>query len=55
MRVLIVESKKDLGRIWMSCLERQGMEVQLVCDQESAFDALRENEFDIIIMRGSSL
>ncbi|MEM9579451.1 MAG: response regulator [Pseudomonadota bacterium] len=50
MDVLIVESQPDLGKLWKSCLQRQGMTVQLVPDQENAFEALRQAEFDIIIL-----
>lgn len=50
MDVLIVESHRDLARIWQSSLERQQMCVTHVSDQESAFEALRERSFDIIIL-----
>lgn len=50
MKVLIVESQAHLGMLWKSCLERQGMDTCLVADQESAFEALRKNAFDVIIL-----
>jgi DNA-binding NtrC family response regulator len=50
MKILIVESQPELGRIWKSCLERQEMDVDLVGDQESAFEALRQTDYDIIIL-----
>lgn len=50
MDVLIVESQSELGRIWQSCLERQGMRVTSVGDQDAALEALRERAFDIIIL-----
>lgn len=50
MEVLIVESQTELGLLWKSCLERQGMTVRLASDQETAFDALRTRSFDMIIL-----
>jgi DNA-binding NtrC family response regulator len=50
MNVLIVESQTDLGAIWTSCLKRQGMDVRLACNQEEAFEELRERAFDMIIL-----
>lgn len=50
MNVLIVESHKNLGQIWKACLERQHMQVQLVANQDAAFEALRQSAFDIIIL-----
>lgn len=50
MRVLIVESKPELGRIWQRHLERMGGDVTLVHAQESALETLREQEFDVLVM-----
>ena len=50
MDVLIVESQAELGNLWKSCLQRQGMKVRLVGDQGQAFEALRNSDFDIIIL-----
>ncbi|MGH1373005.1 response regulator [Planktotalea sp.] len=50
MDVLIVESQPELGKLWQSCLERQGMKVRLASDQDSAFEALRMRSFDMIIL-----
>lgn len=50
MSVLIVENKAELGQLWTSCLERQGMRVDLVVDQDAAFEALRRSKYDIIIL-----
>ena len=50
MNVLIVESQTELGTLWKSCLQRQGMNVCLVQNQEDAFDELRERAFDMIIL-----
>ncbi|MEQ9694548.1 hypothetical protein [Shimia sp. SDUM112013] len=50
MRVLIVESDPDLGRIWQRHMERLGASVILALDQRSAIHALRMNEFEIIVL-----
>ncbi|MFC6688769.1 response regulator transcription factor [Jhaorihella thermophila] len=50
MKVLIVESKPDLGRLWARHLERQGAEVTLVHDQETAILALYGSAYDIIVL-----
>lgn len=50
MDVLIVESQSELGGLWKACLERQGMCVTLVQDQEQAFTQLGETAFDIIVL-----
>lgn len=41
MRVLIVESKLELGRIWQNHLERQGVEVSLVANETEAVTGIR--------------
>lgn len=50
MEVLIVESNPDLGRLWQSCLQRQGMRVRVAGTQESAIEALRNQAFEMIIL-----
>ena len=50
MKVLIVESNPDLGRVWKRHLERQGAEVELVAGQEAAILALYGTAFDIIVL-----
>lgn len=50
MEVLIVESQPELGRLWQSCLIRQGMNAALVNDQDAAFEALRDRPFEMIIL-----
>ncbi|WP_039018790.1 response regulator [Halocynthiibacter namhaensis] len=50
MRVLIVESSKELGQIWQRYLERADCEVTLVHDQESATDILTTANFAVIIL-----
>lgn len=50
MRVLIVESRSDLGRVWRRHLERMGMEVATVGNQREAITYLEHEETDIIIL-----
>ncbi|WP_158966136.1 response regulator transcription factor [Chachezhania sediminis] len=50
MKVLIVESNEDLGRIWQRHLERLGAEVSLVPSQEDATMSLCRSEFDILVV-----
>lgn len=50
MKVLIVESKPDLGALWKRHLKRQGARVTLVHSQESAILALYNMDFDIIVL-----
>lgn len=50
MKVLIVESKPELGLLWQRHLERQGAEVDLVHRQEDAILALYRKDFDIIVL-----
>ncbi|MCW9044028.1 MAG: hypothetical protein OQK05_11855 [Pseudopelagicola sp.] len=50
MRVLIVESTPDLGRLWQRHLERLGAVVELVVDEVGAIHALRMRDFDIIVL-----
>ncbi len=50
MNVLIVESVRDLGRLWKRHLERSGACVDLVHNQEDAVDALHEQEYNILVV-----
>ncbi|MDW3224542.1 MAG: response regulator [Paracoccaceae bacterium] len=50
MKVLIVESQKDLAIIWQRHLERMGMSVQRASGQSDAIAHLREHHTDVIIM-----
>lgn len=49
-RVLIVESKRELGNLWQRHLERQGMRVSCVTGQTEAIAHLSENDCDVIIL-----
>lgn len=51
MKVLIVESNADLGRIWGRFLERQGIESRLATGQAEAIQALRFEEFDALVLQ----
>lgn len=50
MRVLIVESDPDLGRIWSRHLKRLGAVVTLTPTQAAAIHALRMDAFDVIVL-----
>ncbi|QBF29989.1 response regulator transcription factor [Thalassococcus sp. S3] len=50
MNVMIVESRAELGALWMRHLQRQGYEVTLVMDQDAAIAALYQTDFDVIIL-----
>lgn len=50
MNVLIVESQHELGTIWQRHLERQGMTVALVADQDSAIAHIDSVPTDIIVL-----
>ncbi len=50
MKVLIVESKPELGMLWQRHLERLGADVSLVDSQEAAITALYASDFRIIVL-----
>jgi DNA-binding NtrC family response regulator len=50
MRVLIVEHNEDLGRLWASFLDRQGLNVTLATCQKDAIAAMRFEEFDALVL-----
>jgi CheY-like chemotaxis protein len=50
MRVLIVETNPELGRVWARHLERVGAQVVLSSEQQSAIGALQGAAFDVIIL-----
>jgi DNA-binding NtrC family response regulator len=50
MRILIVESKRELAELWQRHLERVGAEVRLAFDQEEAAREILLGPFDVIIM-----
>lgn len=50
MKVLIVESRADLGTLWQRHLTRQQMDVACVRTQVEAIEYLGETDVDIIIL-----
>ncbi len=50
MRVLIVEHVEDLGRLWASFLERNGLTVSLATSQKEAVEKMRFGEFDALVL-----
>ncbi|MGR3805291.1 response regulator transcription factor [Marinibacterium profundimaris] len=50
MKVLIVESKSELGSMWQRHLQRLGSEADLVRSQAAAIEALQESDYDILIL-----
>ncbi|MCB1342503.1 MAG: hypothetical protein KDK24_15830 [Pseudooceanicola sp.] len=50
MNVLIVESRHELGTLWKRHLQRQGAVVTLVHTQEDAIEALRGDNFQIMVL-----
>lgn len=50
MKVMIVESKLELGSLWQRHLQRLGAEVTLVTSQEAAISALCASDFRIIVL-----
>ncbi len=50
MRILIVESGPELGRLWQAHLERAGCEVTSARTQGEAVAALQENSVSLIIL-----
>jgi DNA-binding response OmpR family regulator len=50
MRVLIVESNPNLGRIWSRHLARMGCDVLQVSGQVDAIDALEQQDYSAIVL-----
>lgn len=50
MKLLIVESREDLGRLWHRHLSRCGVDVSLVTSQDAACDAIVNDPPDVIIL-----
>lgn len=50
MKVLIVESERELGLVWQRALERLGVKAVLVTAQGAAVQALRDQDFDLIVL-----
>ena len=50
MKVLIVESRQELGELWQRHLERQGLDVHRVGSQDLATAYLSQHQVDVIIL-----
>lgn len=50
MRVLIVESDQDLGRLWKGHLTRSGAQAELVSSQQHAVERLAEQSFSVLVI-----
>lgn len=50
MKVLIVEAKPELARIWARFLEQRGLRCVLASTEQEAMEALRERAFDALIL-----
>ncbi|MFZ5964089.1 response regulator transcription factor [Thalassococcus sp. BH17M4-6] len=50
MRVLIVESRAELGKVWARHLERFGADVTLAGEQDSAIAHLQDTAYQVIIL-----
>ncbi|MCX7558631.1 response regulator [Sulfitobacter sp. F26204] len=50
MKVLIVESRPELGALWQRHLRRQGMDVAAVTTQEAATAYIADRTVDIVIL-----
>jgi len=49
-KVLIVEARASLGKLWQSFLQRQGYDVELVANQPDAIDKLRFKSWDVLVI-----
>jgi CheY-like chemotaxis protein len=50
IRTLIVHANADVAAIWRRFLERQGLEIRVASDQDTALSALRDLSFDALIL-----
>ena len=50
MKILIVESRLELGRLWQRHLERQNCEIVLASGQTEAIEALSRSDVQVIIL-----
>ncbi len=50
MKVLIVESEPELGRLWARHLHRQGADVHLALSEQQAVSLLQDRSIDIIVL-----
>lgn len=50
MKILIVESNPNLGRIWQRHFERQSVEALLAFDYDTALALLHEETIDLVVL-----
>ena len=50
MKVLIVESRPELAKLWSNYLARQGAEVETAASESAAVDRLRCCDIDVIVL-----
>ncbi len=50
MRVLIIETNRDLAGVWSRSLERQGADVVCSYDEDTALQTLDQTRVDVIVM-----
>ena len=51
MKVLIVESNPNLGRLWQAHVERTGCaQVELTCSHDAAIQAILRDKWDVIVL-----
>ncbi len=49
-KVLIVEARTSLGKLWQSFLQRQGCDVELAANQPDAIGKLRFKNWDVLVI-----
>ncbi|SPF79685.1 response regulator [Pseudoprimorskyibacter insulae] len=50
MNILIVEEQPELGALWARHLSRFGAQVRLATSEQTAFQALREDAFAVVVL-----
>ncbi|MFZ3580593.1 response regulator [Loktanella sp. DJP18] len=50
LRVLLVQSQLELGRVWQRHMQRQGVSVELCRDADAALEALESQVFDVVVL-----
>lgn len=48
MRLLLVDSDRDLLKVWEEMLSLQGFEVEVASDSEKALSRIQEREYDVV-------
>lgn len=50
MRVLIVESNPDLGKVWAGSVQRLGVDVLVATSEADAIEQMQETDVNVIIL-----